>query len=98
MSVFEGIEPEVVIAEDKAAERDAAAAFIRRALDENVAPREIAIFVRSAEQLTRENHRRGGRAAVQNGDDRQAGRGQGARRHHASREGTGVPCHRRRRL
>lgn len=53
VSVFEGIEPEVVIAEDEAAERDAAAAFIRRAMDDHIAPREIAIFVRSAEQLPR---------------------------------------------
>jgi len=53
VSVFEGIEPEVVIAEDEATERDAAAAFIRRALDDHIAPREIAIFVRSAEQLPR---------------------------------------------
>ncbi|MEO3384955.1 3'-5' exonuclease [Mesorhizobium sp. CAU 1741] len=53
VSVFEGIEPEVMIAEDEAAERDAAAAFIRRALDVHIAPREIAIFVRSAEQLPR---------------------------------------------
>lgn len=53
VSVFEGIEPEVVIAGDEAAERDAAAAFIRRALDDHIAPREIAIFVRSPEQLPR---------------------------------------------
>src|SRR5690606_27783618 len=49
----EGIEPEVIIAEDEAAEREVAAAFIRRALDDHIAPREIAIFVRSAEQLPR---------------------------------------------
>jgi hypothetical protein len=53
VSVFEGIEPEVVIAEDEAAERDAAAAFIRRALADRIAPREIAIFVRAPEQLPR---------------------------------------------
>lgn len=53
VSVFEGIEPEVVIAEDETAEREVAAAFIRRALDDHIAPREIAIFVRSAEQLPR---------------------------------------------
>lgn len=53
VSVFEGIEPEVMIADDEAAERDAAAAFIRRALEDHVAPREIAIFVRSAEHLPR---------------------------------------------
>ncbi|TIO79346.1 MAG: DNA helicase [Mesorhizobium sp.] len=53
VSVFDGIEPEVVIADDEAVERDAAAIFIRRALDDGIAPREIAIFVRSAEQLAR---------------------------------------------
>ncbi|MBH0240018.1 3'-5' exonuclease [Methylobrevis albus] len=53
VSMFKGIEPEVVIAEDEPAERNAAAAFIRRALDDHLAPRESAIFVRSAEQLPR---------------------------------------------
>ncbi|TPL71392.1 3'-5' exonuclease [Mesorhizobium sp. B2-3-15] len=53
VSVFDGIEPEVVIADDQAAEREAAAAFIRSALDDGIAPREIAIFVRSPEQLPR---------------------------------------------
>jgi hypothetical protein len=53
VSVFEGIEPEVVIAEDEAAERVVAVAFIRRALDAPIAPREVAIFVRSPEQLPR---------------------------------------------
>lgn len=53
VSVFEGIEPEIVIAEDEAAERIAAAAFIRRALDDHIAPREIAIFARSPDQLPR---------------------------------------------
>ncbi|MBZ9711159.1 UvrD-helicase domain-containing protein [Mesorhizobium sp. ESP7-2] len=53
VSVFDGIEPEVVIAHDEAAEREAAATFIRSALDDGIAPREIAIFVRSPEQLPR---------------------------------------------
>lgn len=53
VSVFEGIEPEVVIAEDEATERAAAAGFIRRAMEHGIAPREIAIFVRSREQLPR---------------------------------------------
>ncbi len=53
VSVFEGIEPQIVIAENEAAEREAAAAFIRRALEDGVASGEIAIFVRSAEQLPR---------------------------------------------
>ncbi|MER8911439.1 UvrD-helicase domain-containing protein [Mesorhizobium sp. M0854] len=53
VSVFDGIEPEVVIADDEVAEREAGAAFIRSALDNGIAPREIAIFVRSPEQLPR---------------------------------------------
>lgn len=53
VSVFDGIEPQVVIAGDDAAEKEAAANFIRGALDDGVAPREIAIFVRSPEQLPR---------------------------------------------
>lgn len=53
VSVFEGIEPEVIIAVDEAAEAEAAAAFIRRARDDGIAPQEIAIFVRSTEQLPR---------------------------------------------
>ncbi|MER8911523.1 UvrD-helicase domain-containing protein [Mesorhizobium sp. M0854] len=53
VSVFDGIEPEVVIADDEVAEREAAATFIRSSLDNGIAPREIAIFVRSAEQLPR---------------------------------------------
>lgn len=53
VSVFDGIEPEVVIADNEAAEREAAAIFIRSALDDGIAPREIAIFVRSPEQLPR---------------------------------------------
>ena len=53
VSVFEGLEPEIVIADSEAAERDAAAAFLRRALDDGIVPGEMAIFVRSRAQLPR---------------------------------------------
>lgn len=53
VSVFEGIEPSVVIADSEELESQAAASFVRAALDDGFAPRELAIFVRSPEQLTR---------------------------------------------
>ncbi|RWN61238.1 3'-5' exonuclease [Mesorhizobium sp.] len=53
VSVFEGLEPTVVIADDEAAERDAAAAFIRASLEDGVPPDQIAIFVRSAAEVPR---------------------------------------------
>jgi len=46
--VFEGIEPTVVITDDAAPERDAAAAFIRQSLQDGIPPDQIAIFVRSS--------------------------------------------------
>lgn len=53
VSVFEGIEPTVFIADDEAGERDAAAAFIRRSLENGVPPEQVAIFVRSLTELPR---------------------------------------------
>jgi hypothetical protein len=53
VSVFEGLEPAVVVAESEEAERDAAADFLRQALADGIAPAEIAIFVRSRDQLAR---------------------------------------------
>lgn len=53
VSVFDGIEPRVVIADDEPAETEAAAAFIRQALADGIGPGEIAIFVRSVDQLSR---------------------------------------------
>ncbi|MEX0953641.1 MAG: 3'-5' exonuclease [Rhizobiaceae bacterium] len=53
VSVFDSIEPEVIIADDEAAETEAGAAFIRQARDDGIEPREIAVFVRSADQLPR---------------------------------------------
>ncbi|RVC99749.1 DNA helicase, partial [Mesorhizobium sp. M7A.F.Ca.ET.027.02.1.1] len=53
VSVFEGLEPTVVIADDEAAERDAAAAFIRQSLEDRIPPDQIAIFVRSSAELPR---------------------------------------------
>ncbi|MDE3175158.1 MAG: UvrD-helicase domain-containing protein [Pseudomonadota bacterium] len=53
ISVFEGPAPEVHLAADVDAERSAAAAFIFRVLADGVAPAEIAIFVRSEDELPR---------------------------------------------
>jgi hypothetical protein len=53
VSVFDGIEPTVLIAGDEAAEREAAAAFIRQSLEDGVPPEQIAIFVRSLAELPR---------------------------------------------
>jgi superfamily I DNA/RNA helicase len=53
VSVFDGIEPTVVIAEDEIAECDAAAAFIRQSLRDGIPPEQIAIFVRSTTELRR---------------------------------------------
>lgn len=53
VSVFEGLEPTVVIANDQDAERKAATAFIREALDDGMPADQIAIFVRSAAELPR---------------------------------------------
>jgi len=53
VSVFDGIEPTVLIADDEAAEREAAAAFIRQSLEDGIPPEQIAIFVRSLAELPR---------------------------------------------
>jgi len=53
VSVFDGLDPTVVIAEDAQAERAAAAAFLKAALADGIAPQQIAIFVRSPEFLPR---------------------------------------------
>lgn len=53
VSVFEGLEPTVIIANDEDTERKAAAAFIREALDNGMPADQIAIFVRSAAELPR---------------------------------------------
>jgi hypothetical protein len=101
VSVFNGPEPKIVAAEDEAAETRAVAAFIKAALSDGVAPREIGVFARTPEQLAR------ARAAVQaagaealelseRGDDpgarvsmhdapRQRARIQGGRRHRLRR-------------
>ena len=59
VSVFNGPEPKIVVAQDEAAETSAVAAFIKEALGQGVAPREIGVFVRAPELLIR------ARAAVQ---------------------------------
>ena len=59
VSVFNGPEPKIVVAQDEAAETSAVAAFIKEALGQGVAPREIGVFVRAPELLMR------ARAAVQ---------------------------------
>lgn len=53
VSVFEGLEPEVVIAGDEAEEARAAATFLKQALTNGFAAGEIALFVRAPEQLAR---------------------------------------------
>jgi len=62
VSVFNGPEPEIVVAHDQAAETSAVAAFIKDALDDGIAPREIGVFTRTPETLLR------ARAAVQAAD------------------------------
>jgi hypothetical protein len=53
VSVFNGPEPTIVIAQDEAAETSAVAAFIKDALAAGIAPREIAVFARAPEMLNR---------------------------------------------
>jgi superfamily I DNA/RNA helicase len=53
VSVFNGPDPKIVIAEDEAAETAGVAVFIREALAGSVAPREIGVFVRAPELLGR---------------------------------------------
>jgi superfamily I DNA/RNA helicase len=53
VSVFNGPEPTIVIAQDEAAETSAVAAFIKDALAAGVAPREIGVFTRAPEMLNR---------------------------------------------
>ncbi|HKN30961.1 MAG TPA: 3'-5' exonuclease [Roseiarcus sp.] len=59
VSVFNGPEPKIVVAQEEAAETSAVVAFIRDALSDGVAPREIGVFTRTVETLVR------ARAAVQ---------------------------------
>jgi hypothetical protein len=53
VSVFNGPEPLVVLADDGEAERRAVAEFIRAAIADGVAPEEIALFVRTREIMGR---------------------------------------------
>ena len=53
ISVFEGPEPEVLLAADIADEGAAAAEFLKAVLKEGIAPAEIGIFVRSEAELPR---------------------------------------------
>jgi UvrD-like helicase C-terminal domain/AAA domain len=53
VSVFNGPEPEIVFAADEASETSAVAAFIKAALSEGVAPRELGVFARTPELLVR---------------------------------------------
>jgi superfamily I DNA/RNA helicase len=58
VSVFEGPEPEIFIAESVDAEIAAAADFLTRSMESGIGPGDIGLFVRSAQQLDR------GRAAA----------------------------------
>ncbi|WJI38633.1 MULTISPECIES: 3'-5' exonuclease [Mesorhizobium] len=53
VSVFEGPEPQIVIAESMEAEKVLVAAVLRELIGEGFAPSEIGIFVRSQQQLPR---------------------------------------------
>ncbi len=53
VSVFDGLAPTLVVTKDEAEERTAVASFLRKALSEGMAPQEIAIFVRSENELPR---------------------------------------------
>lgn len=53
ISIFDGPVPEVAIFADPNAEREHVAAFLRAAINNDVAPAEIGIFVRSRAQLPR---------------------------------------------
>lgn len=53
VSVFEGLDPEVIIADSEDAERVAAVTFVRMALADGIPADQIAIFVRSADELPR---------------------------------------------
>jgi superfamily I DNA/RNA helicase len=53
VSVFNGPEPTIVMAQDNAAETNAVAAFVKEALAAGIAPREIGVFTRAPEMLNR---------------------------------------------
>jgi hypothetical protein len=53
VSVFNGPEPTIIIAQDETAETNAVAAFIKDALAAGVTPREIGVFTRAPEMLNR---------------------------------------------
>jgi superfamily I DNA/RNA helicase len=53
VSVFNGPEPQVLFAETEAAEIWAVAAFLRAALSDGVAAREIGVFVRDHDRRAR---------------------------------------------
>ena len=53
VSVFNGPEPTIVITQDEAAETSTVAAFIKDALAAGIAPREIGVFTRAPETLSR---------------------------------------------
>ncbi len=53
VSVFDGPEPEVLVAADEVEETAGVAAFLRAALAAGIAPAEIGLFVRSEAELTR---------------------------------------------
>jgi superfamily I DNA/RNA helicase len=53
VSVFEGPEPEILLAETSEDEIRAVAAFLKGALDDGIAPGDIGLFVRSPAELDR---------------------------------------------
>ncbi|MFC3174996.1 3'-5' exonuclease [Novosphingobium bradum] len=53
ISIFDGPDPRVLLAQDEAEEAERVAAFLRECLAQGVAPREIAVLVRGEGQLAR---------------------------------------------
>ncbi|MFZ2491415.1 MAG: 3'-5' exonuclease [Thermoanaerobaculia bacterium] len=53
ISVFEGVTPTIAVEKDETAERDRVAAWIRERIEEGLRPHELAIFVRSENEIPR---------------------------------------------
>jgi hypothetical protein len=53
VSVFNGPEPQILVAVDEIEERNAVSAFIAQALADGVAPSEIGVFTRTVDELSR---------------------------------------------
>lgn len=76
ISVFDGPEPEVILAPDEAAEIEKVARRLQSAIDEGVLPSEIGVFVRSEDELARAQAavRKAGHSPLSLADVKGAGR------------------------